>query len=121
MIGEETLEPLVLVHSRCVLVTSPRPPVRTATAATPERPPIDQSTPSLATTLGTMYQPMSLAQDHSCSPVPGSNASTLRNMATTSSVLPSALATRTGVFQASRMSLARQTSLPVLRSSATRL
>src|SRR5262245_57172677 len=82
---------------------------------------MDQSMPSCATTLGTTYQVMSLAHDHSCSPVAGSNPSTLPKIATTSSVLPPARGTRIGVFHDSRMPRARHTSLPVFLFRATRL
>src|SRR5262245_59542211 len=118
--GEDTLEPLVSVQRRWVLVTLPRPPARTARAATPERPPMQQTIPSSATTQGTMYQPMSVAHDHSASPVAGSKPSTLPAMASTSSVLPPATGTSTGVFHDSRMPRARHLSLPVFLSSAMR-
>src|SRR5262245_23064237 len=119
--GEETLDPFGPVHSRFVLVTSPRPPARTATAATPERPPVDQTVPSCATALAAMYQALSLPQLHSDAPVAGSKPRTLRGTATTSSCLPPRRGASRGVFHASRMPLARHTSLPVLRSRATRL
>jgi hypothetical protein len=66
-----------------------------------------------------MYHLMSVSQLHSRSPLPGSNPSTFCITATTSSVLPPSASTRSGVFHESRMSGARQTSLPVSRSSAT--
>ena len=88
------------------MVTSPVPPVLTASAAVPLRPPIAYTTPSCATTLGTMYQPMSVAQFHSAAPVVGSNARIFPWIATISSSFPSLVFTTTGVFHASRMPFA---------------
>src|SRR5687768_969768 len=68
-----------------------------------------------------MYEPMSVAHDQSCSPVAGLKPNSLPAMATTSSGLPSGDVATRGVFQDSLMPLARQTSLPVFLSSATRL
>src|SRR5690349_5191987 len=60
--GDDTFDPLSLVHRRCVAVTSPLPPVRTARPATPLRPPMLYTTPSCAIRLGTMYQVMLVLQ-----------------------------------------------------------
>ena len=69
--------------------------------------------------LGTMYHPMPVSHDQSCSPDAGSRPSTFFGMATTSSVFPPPTSTSSGVFHACLMPGARHTSLPLLLSSAT--
>ena len=118
--GEDTLEPCLLVHRRCVLVTSPRPPARTATATIPaaaDRPHhavvghhARHDVPANVVVTG----PQSLA-------VRGIESPHFARHAQHDSVLPSLTGTSTGVFQASRMPVARQTSFPDFLSRATRL
>ena len=57
--------------------------------------------PSLATALGTMYQPMPVWHVHRAEPVAGSKAMAFCGMATKTSVLPPGSATSRGVFHAS--------------------
>src|SRR4051812_44549801 len=68
--------------------------------------------------LGAMYQLISVLHDQRSLPVSGSKPKILPAIATTTSTLPSAVVTSSGVFHDSRMPPARQTSAPVLTSSA---
>ena len=113
--GDDTLAPLVLVQRRREAVPSPIPPARTAKAAVPDRPPKQYTTPSAATQLGAMYQPMSVSQDQRCFPVPGSIPKIRPLIASTSSVPPDSVFTTIGVFHDSRTPGSRQRSVPVVK------